>query len=47
VAKKTNTTLPYPIDYKVPDFGVDKDMIDSQKNLENAEAKHGTCTLPP
>lgn len=26
---------------------MDKDMIDSLKNLENAEAAHGTWTLPP
>ena len=45
--KKVNTTLPYPIDYKVPDYGQDRDVQDSLKNLKDTEAKLGTWTLPP
>jgi hypothetical protein len=45
--KKVNTTLPYPIDYKVSDFGTDRDVKDSLKNLKDSEDKLGPWTLPP
>jgi hypothetical protein len=34
----------YPVDYKVPNFGVDRDILDSQKNERDAEAKYGIWT---
>jgi hypothetical protein len=33
--------ITYPINYKVPNFGVDQDIVDSQKNLNDAEKKIG------
>ena len=33
--------ITYPINYKVPNFGVDQDIVDSQKNLDDAEKKLG------
>jgi hypothetical protein len=45
-AGKVETAAPkekitYPINYKVPNFGVDQDIVDSQKNLNDAEKKIG------
>jgi hypothetical protein len=44
-AGKVETAAPkekitYPINYKVPNFGVDQDIVDSQKNLNDAEKKN-------
>lgn len=36
----------YPVDYKVPDFGVDHDIKDSLKHMKDQEADKGTWTLP-
>ena len=40
------TTLPappksHPVDYPVPNFGVDKDILDNHKSLEDAEKQRG------
>jgi len=40
------TPKSHPVDYKVPDFGLDKDIVDSLSNLKNTEEKLGTWTLP-
>lgn len=37
---------PYPIDYKVPDYGIDHDIKDSLKHLKDQEKKHGKWDLP-
>ena len=31
----------HPVNYKVPDFGIDRDILDSLSNLKNTEAKLG------
>jgi len=31
----------HPKDYVVPNFGVDRDILNTQSNLKNAEAKLG------
>ena len=31
----------HPMSYKVPDFGIDRDILDSLSNLKNTEAKLG------
>ena len=31
----------HPINYKVPDFGLDRDILDSLKNLKDTEKKIG------
>jgi len=31
----------YPVDYKVPDFGADHDMIAAASNIKGSEAKLG------
>jgi len=36
----------YPVDYKVPDFGMDHDIKDSLKHMNDQEAEKGTWTLP-
>ena len=33
--------ISYPINYKVPNLGTDQDIIDTQKNLNDAEKKLG------
>lgn len=51
---KTDTVDPFtkksdpgfPTGYKVPNLGMDKDIKDSQKNMDDAETKHGKWTLP-
>merc|ERR1711981_1153417 len=35
------TPLGYPINYPVPNFGVDSDILDSHTNLANTESKMG------
>ena len=37
---------PYPMDYPVPNFGVDRDVQSSIDNLKNAEKKYGRWDLP-
>lgn len=32
---------PHPVDYSVPNFGVDRDVIETQKHITDQEAKHG------
>ena len=34
----------HPMDYKVPDFGVDHDIISTQKHIADQEKKHGKWT---
>ena len=36
--------LGYPIDYKVPNFGVDEDIVNTQAHIKAQEAKHGAWT---
>ena len=37
----------YPVDYPVPNLGMDHDIKASMKNLDNAEEKLGPWKLPP
>ena len=34
----------HPKDYKVPNFGMDHDIIDTQKHIADEEKKHGKWT---
>ena len=34
----------HPVDYKVPNFGIDHDIIATQKHIKDQEAKHGAWT---
>lgn len=44
----TRVTDPgYPVDYPVPDLGMDKDIADTHKHMEDAETVHGKWELPP
>jgi hypothetical protein len=52
---KTETASPWKLqkdtdkwdkDYKVPNFGVDRDIIATKSNLKNAEAKLGKWVIP-
>jgi hypothetical protein len=44
----TRTSDPdYPIDYPVPDLGMDHDIIDTHKHMTDAEGKYGKWELPP
>ena len=36
----------HPVDYKVPDFGMDRDIQDSLKHMKDQEADKGAWTLP-
>ena len=36
----------HPKDYKVPNFGIDRDIITTKTNLKNAEAKLGDWVIP-
>ena len=36
----------HPINYPVPDLGMDRDIKDSLKHLKDQEAEKGTWTLP-
>jgi len=38
---KSKKESPHPVDYKVPNFGVDHDIIDTQKHMADQEKKHG------
>ena len=35
----------HPVDYPVPNFGVDHDMLDQEKNLKESEKKLGPWNL--
>lgn len=45
VANKKNAPKPYPTDYHVANFGMDKDINASLKNLKDAESVHGTWNV--
>ena len=36
-----HAAIGHPVDYKVPNFGVDADIASSLEHLKNAEAKYG------
>lgn len=38
-SKSTWNTPDWPVNYKVPNFGVDSDIKNTQKNIQNAEEK--------
>ena len=42
---RSNGADPYPMNYSVPNLGVDSDIIASTTNMKNAEAKIGTWTV--
>ena len=39
--KRYNDAPPYPINYPVPNFGVDEDIISTQKHIKDMEKKYG------
>ena len=39
--KHYNDAPPYPINYPVPNFGVDEDIISTQKHIKDMEKKYG------
>jgi hypothetical protein len=43
VAKK-DRPAPHPVDYKVPNFGLDHEILTTQANIAVQEAKHGSWT---
>ena len=43
-ATPNHRKLPYEIDYKVADFGMDHDIISTQAHIEQQEKKHGLWT---
>lgn len=44
--KPANTNPGYPINYPVPNFGVDQDILDTQNHLNKLEKIHGPITVP-
>ena len=44
--KPANTNPSYPINYPVPNFGVDQDIFDTQTHLNKLEKIRGPITVP-
>ena len=38
---KKDAPKPHPVDYKVPNFGVDEDIVNTQAHIAAQEKKHG------